>query len=651
MRVRTTDPSAPGTLEQRRILAGSIVLGLLSLLGAWWALFNGAYFSGTFLPGVALIVVLAGLVAALMPLPPRGRWLWGLVALIALGFWALASALWSPVPDTAVRDAQMHFAYAAAFGLGVWSCAALGRMRALALAPLVVAAGLTSVVTVVALLAGADASRFLDEELTLEFPIGYRNANAAFLLCGVLAALALAGSRILPPRARPLPAAAATLILCLAVLCQSRGSMLAIVFGLGAYVAFSPARRESLAGLAITVLPVVAALPVLLSVYGAADPDIALRSAALASLLAAAGSGLLAALRPRIAAQPALERARRRMPSPSLPSFPKLATGLAVVLAGLVVAVGPGTVGDEIEERISGFGGGGTPNFTDRGSRFSFDPGSNRQDFWRVAAIEATRQPVLGTGSGGFQYAYLEERSKLYTPADPHSVQMLFVSELGLPGLAGFALLIWAVATATVRSRRVGGGAAWLAAGTAGVGAYWFAHASIDWLWGYPGVTLLVIVLAGAVGAPAALTRKGRPTARAAGVLAPVVVAASCVPAYLAWHWTESGAEGWRTDPGGAYRDLDRAQRINPLAHRALLVEGTIARERGEIDRARRAFTDATRRVPQDWSGHYMLGRLLLERDPAAARAALAAAEQRFPGSRTIEATHRAARRQAQERG
>lgn len=69
-------------------------------------------------------------------------------------------------------------------------------------------------------------------------------------------------------------------------------------------------------------------------------------------------------------------------------------------------------------------------------------------------------------------------------------------AELGLVGLAAFALLVAGVALAArraVRRRRA------LAAGPSAALLAWFLHASIDWDWQLPAVALPAIVLAGAL--------------------------------------------------------------------------------------------------------------------------------------------------------
>jgi hypothetical protein len=67
-------------------------------------------------------------------------------------------------------------------------------------------------------------------------------------------------------------------------------------------------------------------------------------------------------------------------------------------------------------------------------------------------------------------------------------------AELGLVGLLALALLCGGVA---VTARRALAGQGPVAAGAAAALVVWFLHASIDWDWEMPAVTLPALVLAG----------------------------------------------------------------------------------------------------------------------------------------------------------
>ena len=101
---------------------------------------------------------------------------------IALGVWAALSAIWSPAPDLAIADGQRILAYAMAFGLGLWLCDLLGGRMHLSLVPLAVAGAFAGVVAIIGMHGADHPSHYLETDGTLEYPLGYRNANAAFFL-------------------------------------------------------------------------------------------------------------------------------------------------------------------------------------------------------------------------------------------------------------------------------------------------------------------------------------------------------------------------------------------------------------------------------------------------------------------------------------
>ncbi len=238
----------------RRIEPAALLLGaLLAIVWSWWAAKDGAFFETVLLPGTILLCATMALLAWTSPW--RGS-LWrsrpatiALGSLIGLGAWAALSALWSPVPDVAIGDGQRILTYALAFGLGIWLCNLLAPRLHLALVPLAVAGAFGGVVAVVGMLTGDDVGRYLDEG-TLEFPLGYRNANAAFFAIAMWPALGLASHRASPWPDAGAALATATLCLELAMLSQSRGSLAGGAVALCVYLLFSeePGAQAGMAG-------------------------------------------------------------------------------------------------------------------------------------------------------------------------------------------------------------------------------------------------------------------------------------------------------------------------------------------------------------------------------------------------------------------
>ena len=205
------------------------------------------------------------------------------------------------------------------------------------------------------------------------------------------------------------------------------------------------------------------------------------------------------------------------------------------------------------------------------------------------------------------------------------------LSELGLPGFALLVCFLVAATVGAIRSRRVNRSAAILAAGALTVGAYWLVQGSYDWFWHYPGMTAPVMFLLGAAAAPALPAAAGLIRGRFV-LLAPLVaLVVLAVPLFFAVGYVDRALEVWRTDPAGAYADLDDAADLNPYEYEPFLIKGAIAERRGEDKLAIESFEQAASRVPQSYAPHFFLARRLAQSEPARARAEIARAYQLNP--------------------
>jgi O-Antigen ligase len=604
-------------------LAAVIALVLLTIVWAWWGAKEGAYFGNVMFPG--LILLCAGVVllssrsvmpAALeLPLPVRIAF-W---ALVGLGVWSAASALWSPSPDVAISDAQRILGYAIAFLLGLWLATLLGERRHLAMVPIAAAALFAGAIALIGLFTGDDFERYVQAG-TLQYPIGYRNANAAFFLIALWPALTLATSRDLDWRLRAAALGTATLCLELAALSQSRASMIAAAVALVVFLVTSRERARGVGWLLLAVVPALLVVPAVSDVYGA-DPDEGARSievlrdagrAALAGALLALVAGAGAALAGRRVEESAERQARANR------AVAGGAVGVVVVglVAFAVVTSDPfGWVGDRVDEFLTQ----GTPHSDEVSSRFSSGAGSERDDLWRVALDDAGEDPILGLGAGGYQYSYLLDRDEegIESVRDAHSVEFEVLSELGVIGLVLFACAIGGAALGAWRSRGLGVPAAALSTCALTAGAYWLSHASLDWFWTYAGVTAPVFALIGSACAPGP-SRSERPAGgpwRRVGMVAVAVLAISMVPIYLSERYVDAAYDGWRTDPARADRDLDRARDLNPFSIEPLLAEGGIAKAAGDREQAIAAFEEAAEKRPEEWATHYFLATLYIKSD------------------------------------
>lgn len=635
--MEATRPEANSGLDfarQGRALI-PILVGIAGLF-VWWGWKQGAYFDGVFYPGAIVVFALLALLLAAAPLRarPGGPALVALASLTALAIWTLLSILWSPTQAFAPADAQRAFLYAGCFLLGFWACTMLGPRFVLALAPVAIAGALVGVATLIELMGGTDVDSYLHSDATLRFPIGYRNANATFfLICAwPLLALATVARSAWPLRA--LAVGSATMLVELAVLSQSRGSLPAAAGALLVYLVLSPNRLRAAAYLALALIPVLAALPALLDVYQHATADQAivpvLHDAALAIVLTSSLSVVLAAVVGR-AVEP-----RVRL---SLSTRSWLARGLAAVTVAVVAIGGTVFVAERggpvsfLNQRVDEFKRGGNPDLSTVGARFGVNAGSNRGDFWRVALDQGQDHPLLGGGAGAFQVYYLQHRDSPETPQDPHSAGMLMLSELGLPGLGMLAAFVTAAALAGMRSRRRGPLAAALVAGGLAAGADWIFHSSYDWFWHFPALTASAIYMIGASAAPAVFDPKADlaivPRRIALGFLALLAVVA--IPLYLSNRYSAKALDEWQFDAPAAYRDLDRAASLNPFDNQPLLSKGVIAKRLGDHRLALSAFRDAAERQPDSYAVHYFIARELAGRDPAGAAAELSVARRLNP--------------------
>ena len=641
-------PAAPADRSlaptaSRRVEPGALLLlAALALTWSWWAAKNGAFFGTVLLPGTILLCATAVLLA--WTAPWRGSLRSSRPATIALaslgglGAWAALSALWSPTPDIAIGDGQRILTYALAFGLGIWLCTLLAGRLHLALVPLTVAGAFAGIVAVVGLLTGDHVGHYLHEG-TLEFPLGYRNANAAFFAIALWPALGLASHRASAWPVRAAALATATLCLELVMLSQSRSSLAGGAAALGVYVLFSEGRARRLGWLALAALPALLILPALIDLYRAASTDAPLHSAldelrgvGRAVTLTCAASLAIGAL--AVLVGRAVPASPRRV---EIADRAALAGLVAVILAGSIAFVAAvGNPVDWIDKRVSQFGSGREPNLSGQSNRFSsLNTETQRPEIWRVALLDAREHPLLGEGGGGFLDSYLRERSRNspVSVRDAHSVELENLSEFGVPGLLLFAGAIGAAGVGAMRARRLGPEPAWLSIFALTAGAYWLAHASLDWFWPYPALTAPVFALVGSACAPALRIADDAPWEHGRRWLTAgaVALAISAVPPFLSERYVNDAYDEWPSDPTRAYDDLDRAATLNPLSADPVLAEGAIARGNGDRARAIDAFRRAADMRPEEWASHYNLAELYARSSPRLARLELAIAKRQNP--------------------
>ena len=465
-----------------------LALGALLAGPTALAFYSGGFFDEPRLiaTGVAWGLVLLAALTSPFPLPSSTPGRAAVAGLALLCAWAGLSFAWAPLGSAAADDVQRSLLYLGA----LLAAAALLRDRArLRAVEPVLALGAVAVIGYG--LAGRLLPAALDYAASaradgrLEQPITYWNAEGLLAAMGLVLCCRLAGDASRPLAIRVLAAASCVPLGAGVYLSLSRGAMAAAAVGLCVLLAVAPSRSQARAtgvGLiaAVAAAAASAAFPGVASLEGtpaAREGDGAVVLALLMALTLAAGAGwaLIARAeeRGRLRGGP-LKVARR------LPAVAYCAVGL--VLIGLVA----GGLGERGEARVTA---------KDRAERLSSFQ-SRRYDYWRIAAGAFGDHPLRGSGSGSFRVEWLRERPVREAAQDAHSLPLETAAELGLIGLAALALLFGGVGLA---ARRAFERHPDLAAGALSATTVWVLHATIDWDWELPAVTLPAIVMAGAL--------------------------------------------------------------------------------------------------------------------------------------------------------
>jgi hypothetical protein len=459
-------------------VAAALLLGGPTAL----AFFSGGYFAEPRLVAaiVAWAVVLALTVAGPAPLPRSRAGRIALLGLVLLTVWSALSVSWAPLKGPAIQSVQRLVLYT---GVLLVAVGVLRIPRALRAVEPALAGG--TLVVIGYGLAGRLLPGIVELERSrsaggrLEQPITYWNAEGALAAMGLVLCARLAGDRTRPGWMRVAAAAAAAPLGAGVYLSYSRGAIAVAVLGLIVLIAAAPSRAQVRA-VAIALAAAIAAAAASALFPGVASLDgptgDRTRDGAIAlALLAALAAGAGFAIARGLAAAPA--------------AAPRWTRRLGPVSAGLFAAVAIGLVIAGLSERPSD-----AELSAGADARRLTTATSYRYEYWRVALRAFGREPLTGLGAGGFRVAWLKERPVAERVRDAHSLELEFAAELGLPGVLAFLLLAGgAGAAARTAVRR----APEVAAGAAAATLAWFVHASIDWDWQLPAVTLPAVVLAG----------------------------------------------------------------------------------------------------------------------------------------------------------
>jgi hypothetical protein len=455
------------------LLAGPTVL----------AFFSGGYFAEPKLIAAVVVWALVLALAALGPAPlPHGRA--GLLVLGGLALmtaWSALSVTWAPLGGPAIQGVARLVLYTGVLLLAVGLLRIPQAMRAVEPA---LAAGIT--VTIGYGLAGrlvpgiVELARSRSAGGRLEQPLTYWNAEGALAAMGLVLCARLAGDRTRPAWMRAAAATAATPLGAGVYLSYSRGAIAAGIVGLVVLVAAAPSRTQLRAAAialaaAVAGAGVSAVFPGVASLEGPLGDRTRDGAIALALLIAvAAGAGVLTAR-------------NRPQPDDELRWSRRLGRAGAVVLAAAAIGLVVGGLGERPSDAQLA---------ARADARRLTTATSYRYEYWRVALRAFAREPLKGLGAGGFRVVWLKERRISETVRDTHSIELEMAAELGLVGLLALGLMVGGTAAAARAALRRDPE---LVAGVCAATLVWFLHASIDWDWQMPAVSLPAVILAAAL--------------------------------------------------------------------------------------------------------------------------------------------------------
>lgn len=584
---REKTPFAGLTLAVPTVLAGLLAAGM-----AWRE--AGSILPADWLPYAILVALLAAVVLATgIAVTPSHMALLALAGTSGLALWTALSASWSPLPAAARDEALLVATYALALSLPLVTLR--GRLaRTWATAGLVAISAGLAIATAAELVWGAHAGdRFDFGRLTS--PIGYVNAQGAAFLLAFWPAVALAARRDLNAVVRALAGGAATAMLAAWLVTQSKGGGIALGAAAVVVLAVSPVR------LRLAVPAAIAAALVAIS-YGTLTDPFPLRdqTGPLVDAAQAAGTRILVLTVVGAAVTAAYALVDERL---SIPGDTRRLVG-RIAAAALVVCVLAGAVAFVAREHhpVAWLGDRWDTFKTmpahESGSSHFVNLGSNRYDFWRVALNEFREHPLAGTGSRGWDVAYLQHGRSDETPRRSHSLELDTAAELGLVGLALLALAFIPLYAALFRRAREDV----LGAGLLGAAAIFAVHSAGDWIWTFPAVGIVFFLLAG-IGLsgddPRALP--GRAAWTGAAVAAAVAVLAFA-PVWVSASITSHVAQHPGADP---HAELTWARRLDPLSTDPLVTEAQLAKTPAA---AIPPLRDAVGKEPDAAALRYLLG-------------------------------------------
>ena len=588
-------------------VAEAVVVAALGVLFAWAVLFGGGSRDAALATaGIAAIAcATVGVAAALrgaLPLPRLDRA--GAVTVAAtalLTLWAGVSIAWSIASDLSWEWLARGLVYTAFLTLGILAGAlGSGTRRVAALAAIVLAAALGW-----ALLGVAVPSLFPDGDriARLREPVGYWNALAlladAALAFGLWAAR---DARVVVRLAGCLLAYAAVLVL---LLTQSRAGVVGALGVLALWLLLSDERLSDALRIVLAAIPALAVVgwaftrPALVEA-GALRSD-RVDDGRVFAVLTVAGGLAVAFAAWRVPVRQLVERHRETVRRAVVGMC---AIALVAGTVGFVAKVG--NPASWVDSQLS------QGECVNEPGRLTDLCANNRLQWWGEALDVAADRPVGGSGAGTFALARRRYRESATPVAEPHSVPLQLLADLGVVGL-GLGLVVAGGALVGVRRGlgRVSGGDRAAAAALACLILAYGVHALVDYDLDFLAVTgpaLLALGTLLAVGRPRAALRAGLPglvAVAAVGTAAVVTVALPRLAQGQVDRAFEAIDAGHLTEAVDA---ADRARLLNPLSLGPLQARAFASDAAGDRAAAVAWYEEATRLQPDNPDTWYDLG-------------------------------------------
>lgn len=584
-----------------------VIAGIVALAAT-----EGGYFPTTWYPAALAALALLAVTVIAIGRPRAVPWpVMAAVGLMAAyTAWTYLSIAWADQQGLAWDGANRTALYLLVFALfALWTLregagAALLGMLGLGVA----AVGLVELLRVDA---ASDPAIFMVDARLAE-PVGYINANVALWGLAAWPCVFFASRRGVLPPFRGLFLGSAGLLMTLALMGQSRSWLLALPLAAVVYVALVPGRMRAGASLLVVGVGVYAVSGSALAIHdqaGSTPLTQLVETAVSQTLLMAALLALVGAAWGWIDRETHLSAGQTRL----LRGASATVAGAAVLTAVIVAFTFADPV-SEASDRWNEFKHGGAAPTAGFGRLSSSQ--TNRYDFWVVAADLLGESPLRGIGVDNFQTEYLRRGTSGEQPRYAHSLQMGVLSQTGVVGAALlFGAMGFALIGALGGQRRRSPLNAGVRAAAIGTFAYWFLHASVDWLWEFPALGAAAFATLGIAVATGRPTTTSKPVGSGRGrfAMALLAVPAVALGASLAFPWLsqlelERASDDWRANPRAAFARLDRASELNPASPTPSLTAGTIALALGDLGEARQRFRHALERDPENFYAVLELG-------------------------------------------